>query len=136
MSADQAILRLLKQHVISEQAELLSKLEDEGIHFTQSTLSRRFRKLSVVKLDGRYQHVEAPKNALPPFYVEAAPPNILVAKLGPGLAQSMAHKLDQSDVEGVVGTVAGDDTIIIIVRPPELLTEIRHQVEAFITRNG
>lgn len=136
MSDDQAILRLLKQHTICEQSELLVLLAQEGIHLTQSTLSRRFRKLSVVKLDGRYQHVEAPKSALPPFYVDTCPPNLLVAKLGPGLAQAMAIKLDASDLEGLVGTVAGDDTILMAVRPTERLHEVKLQVEEFISRNG
>ncbi len=136
MSADQAILRLLKQHTICEQSELLVLLAQEGIQLTQSTLSRRFRKLSVVKLDGRYQHVEAPKNALPPFYVDVCPPNLLVAKLSPGLAQAMALKLDASDLEGLVGTLAGDDTILLAVRPPERLQAIKIEVEDFISRNG
>lgn len=136
MSSDQVILRLLKQHVISEQAELLDLLEKEGIQFTQSTLSRRFRKLSVVKLDGRYQQVEAPRIDGPAFFVDTAPPNMLVAKLAPGFAQAMAVRMDASDLEGIVGTLAGDDTILIIVKPPERLLEIKAEVEAFISRNG
>jgi transcriptional regulator of arginine metabolism len=136
MNADQAILRLLKQHVIAEQADLLAQLEQEGVHLTQSTLSRRFRRLSVVKLDGRYQHVEPPRSSPPPFYVDTAPPNLLVARLGPGLAQAMAIRLDQSDLEGLVGTIAGDDTILIIVKPPERLLETQALVEDFISRNG
>ena len=136
MSADQAILRLLKQHPIYEQSELLVLLAQEGVQLTQSTLSRRFRKLSVVKLDGRYQHVEPPKNALPPFTVDVCPPNLLVARLAPGLAQAMAIKLDASDLDGLVGTVAGDDTILLAVRPPERLHDIKTAVEDFIAHNG
>jgi transcriptional regulator of arginine metabolism len=136
MNIDQAILRLLKQHRITEQAELLLHLEQEGLNLTQSTLSRHFRRLAVVKLDGRYQHVEAPRPPTPAFSVDTAPPNILVVRVGPGLASSLALKLDQSDLEGVVGTVAGDDTLIVVVKPPERLHELRREVEAFLTRNA
>lgn len=135
MNPDQAILRLLKQHRIAEQSELLAHLAQEGHHLTQSTLSRHFRRLSVVKLDGRYQHIEAPRAPSPGFTVDIAPPNILLIRVGPGLASSLALKLDQSEVEGVLGTVAGDDTIIVVVRPPERLQEVRREVEGFLTRN-
>lgn len=136
MDADHAILRLLKKHRIAEQAELLTLLRREGIDFTQSTLSRHFRRLSVVKLDGRYQQVGASGVAAPALSLEAAPPNLLVAKTGPGLASALALQLDQAEIEGVVGTVAGDDTIIIVVGGPELLTETRARVEAFMAQHG
>ncbi|MDP2877431.1 MAG: hypothetical protein Q8O00_14685 [Holophaga sp.] len=136
MNADQAILRLLKQHPIAEQADLLKLLEKEGLVLTQSTLSRNFRRLSVVKLDGRYQYVEAQRQAPPAFSVDTAPPNILLVRVGPGLASAFALKLDQSDIEGLVGTVAGDDTIIVVVKPPERLKDIQREVEAFITRHA
>ena len=135
MNVDQAILRLLKQHRIAEQSELLQHLEQEGLKLTQSTLSRYFRRLSVVKLDGRYQHVAAPRPQPAAFSVDAAPPNILLVRVGPGMASSMALKLDQSDLEGVVGTVAGDDTLIVVVRPPERLSELKREVEAFVARH-
>lgn len=136
MDADQALLRLLKKHRIAEQAELLALLRREGIDFTQSTLSRHFRRLSVVKLDGRYQQVGVSAAAAPVVSLEAAPPNLLVAKTGPGLASVLAIQLDQGDIEGVVGTVAGDDTILIVVRGPEMLAETRARVEAFLAQHG
>ena len=135
MDIDQVILRLLKQHRITEQSDLLGYLAKEGMNLTQSTLSRHFRRLSVVKLDGRYLHVEAPRPPSPAFSVDTAPPNLLVVRVGPGLASGLALKLDQSDLEGVVGTVAGDDTVLVVVKPPERLQELRREVENFITRN-
>ncbi|WP_005033380.1 arginine repressor [Holophaga foetida] len=125
MKTETAILRLLKQHPISEQAQLQGLLEAEGIHVTQSTLSRTFRRLSVAKVGGRYQHLASLPAPAVSFSVHAAPPNLLVVRVPPGQASAIALRLDQSALPGLAGTIAGDDTILVVVAPPELLEETR-----------
>lgn len=123
MKTETTILRLLKQHPISEQAQLQKLLEAEGIRLTQSTLSRAFRRLSVAKVGGRYQHLASLPAPPVSFSILAAPPNLLVIKVPPGQASSIALRLDQSALPGLAGTIAGDDTILVAVTSPELLEE-------------
>jgi len=132
MSTDSSILRLLKQHTITEQAQLQSLLEREGIRLTQSTLSRTFRRLSIAKVGGRYQHLEARPAATFTFSVQTAPPNLLVIKVPPGQASITALRLDQSALPGLAGTIAGDDTLLVVITPPERLEEARMRIEEFL----
>ncbi|MBP1628945.1 MAG: arginine repressor [Holophagaceae bacterium] len=128
MNTDTTILRLLKQHPITEQAQLQKLLEAEGIQVTQSTLSRTFRRLSVAKVGGRYQHLNALPTPAISFSVQCAPPNLLVVKVPPGQASGIALRLDQSALPGLVGTIAGDDTILVVVTPPEMLEATRSKL--------
>lgn len=128
MTMDSEILRLLKQHPIREQAQLQKLLEAEGIQVTQSTLSRAFRRLAIAKVGGRYQHLGSLPATAIPFSVQAAPPNLLVIKVPPGQASSIALRLDQSAFPTVAGTIAGDDTILVVVTPPEQLEETRSRL--------
>jgi transcriptional regulator of arginine metabolism len=130
---DEAILRLLETHEISDQAVLQRLLAAEGHAPSQSTLSRHLKRLSIQKVGGRYQHVEPVVPELPRITVLEAPPNLLVLKTAPGYAQAVAVRLDRMpDIPGLAGTVAGDDTIFIAVTDPSLLAEVRGQVEELL----
>jgi transcriptional regulator of arginine metabolism len=130
---DEAILRLLDEHEISDQAVLQKLLAVEGHVPSQSTLSRHLKRLSIQKVGGRYQHVEPVIPEAPRVTVLEAPPNMLVLKTAPGYAQVMAVMVDRApDIPGLAGTVAGDDTIFIAVRDPSLLGEVRGQVEELL----
>jgi len=128
MTTDSTILRLLRQHPIREQSQLQKLLEKEGILVTQSTLSRAFRRLAVAKVAGRYQHLDSLPTAAIPVSVQAAPPNLLVIKVPPGQASGIALRLDQSTIPGIAGTIAGDDTILVVVAPPERLEETQSRL--------
>jgi transcriptional regulator of arginine metabolism len=129
MTLDADILRLLARHEVVDQAHLLELLTREGHELTQPTLSRHLKKLSVQKRDGRYQRVEPGPAGLPAFQVVAAPPNLLVLRTLPGFAQALAYTLDQRQLPGLAGTVAGDDTIFMAVSDPALLNELMHTLE-------
>jgi transcriptional regulator of arginine metabolism len=141
MNLDDTLLRLISEREISDQSVLQELLEAEGHAPSQSTLSRRLRKLGVQKVAGRYQRV-AP--AVPPVVVPAprpllriieAPPNMLVLKTAPGYAQVFALALDREpDVPGLAGTVAGDDTIFVAATDPSRLREVRAAVERLMAR--
>lgn len=131
---DEAIERLLEANEITDQAVLQRMLAAEGFTPSQSTLSRHLKRLSIQKVGGRYQRVEpgpaAPTQAIS---IIEAPPNLLVLKTSPGYAQVVAVMVDKSpDIDGVAGTVAGDDTIFIAVKEPALLREVRSQVEELL----
>ncbi|MFP2899468.1 arginine repressor [Corallococcus sp. 4LFB] len=137
MNLDDAILQLISRQDVPDQAVLQTLLEAAGHAPSQSTLSRRLKKLSVQKVNGRYQRTEPPVVPVPlapRVTIIDAPPNMLVLKTAPGYAQIFGLALDREEVEGLAGTVAGDDTIFIAVRDPSLLQDVREAVEQLIQR--
>lgn len=140
MNLDETILRLISEREISDQAVLQELLEAQGQTPSQSTLSRRLKKLGVQKVAGRYQRVEPPPPVVAPvprpvLRIIEAPPNLLVLKTSPGYAQVFALALDREpDVPGLAGTVAGDDTIFVAATDPSRLREVRAAVERLMAR--
>src|SRR5579862_3159298 len=117
MTLDESILKLTVEREVTDQAEFLELLRRDGHRVTQPTLSRHLNKLGVQKLAGRYQRVEPIPGELPAYAVSAAPPNLVIIKTRPGYAQALAVLLDEHAIDGVVGTLAGDDTVFISVTP-------------------
>ncbi len=131
-SLDQTLLGLLEKQDILDQDTFLQLLSRQGHELTQSTLSRHLKKLHVQKLDGVYRRVEPPKSALPPFTLAEAPPNLLVLRTQPGFANALALKLDAARPAGLVGTIAGDDTVFIAVADPARLHATGAGIRAFL----
>ena len=131
MQTDALILRLINQHPITEQIQLQKLLASMGIQITQSTLSRTFRRLSIAKVGGQYQHLAALPTRAAPMSITMAPPNLVVIKVPPGQASAIALRMDQSALPGLAGTLAGDDTILAVVTPPTTLQTFRERLESF-----
>ena len=115
------ILKLIRMRPIHTQDELAAELKKEvGIHATQVTLSRDMRELGLVKTTEGYRQVAAPSG--PDFATIAAgflfdvrvAQNLIVLKTSPGHANSIAVSLDQEEWPEIVGTIAGDDTILVV----------------------
>lgn len=116
------ILRLIRTGRIHTQEKLAQELHEMGLEATQVTLSRDLRELGLVKTPDGYKQVAAA--AAPPpdissiaaeHLIEVRPAqNLLVLKTRPGHANALAIALDQSNWPEVVGTVAGDDTILVV----------------------
>jgi len=128
MHVDELILRLLEAHAIADQTDLLTRLSAEGHELTQSTLSRRLKRLGVQKVQGRYRRVETGAQAMPEADVAAVPPNLLVVRTAPGFAQALGLALDRDPVPGQMGTLAGDDTVFVAVMP-ERLQEVKTHLQ-------
>ncbi len=115
------ILKVIRSKRISTQDELAEELRNLGISATQVTLSRDIRDLRLVKTREGYQEM-APEEKGPEFPLLAAEfvldvrtaQNLVVLRTAPGHANSVAVALDQEEWPEVVGTIAGDDTILII----------------------
>src|ERR1700687_5398796 len=115
------ILKLIRNKRIGTQEELAQELKNQGIAATQVTLSRDIRDLRLVKTREGYQEM-APEERGPAFPLLAAEfvldvrcaQNLVVLKTAPGHANSVAVALDQDEWPEVVGTIAGDDTILVI----------------------
>jgi transcriptional regulator of arginine metabolism len=125
------ITRLLADHAVANQAQLVELLASEGIAATQATVSRDLEDMGAIKVrvaggDSVYAVPELPFEQRAPedhlrrvfgdWVVEVAcSANLVVLRTPPGSAHVVASALDRSSLDGVVGTVAGDDTLIVVV---------------------
>ena len=115
------ILKLIRAKRVSTQEEIAQELAKQGIAATQVTLSRDIRDLRLVKTREGYQEMAAEETG-PEFALLAAEflldvliaQNLVILKTSPGHANSVAVSLDGERWPGVVGTIAGDDTILVI----------------------
>jgi transcriptional regulator of arginine metabolism len=115
------ILKLVRSKELYTQDELAQELKALGIVATQVTLSRDLRDLRLVKTPEGYQEM-AVDEATPQLELLAreflrdvrAAQNLLVLKTDPGYASPIAVALDNEDWETVVGTIAGDDTVLVV----------------------
>lgn len=138
------ILELIARYPIGTQDELIARLREEDYNATQATVSRDIRALKLVKLqteNGSYRYVLPRKEekdteaahevTYRKTYAEsilsvAYAMNNVVIKTTPGMASAVALVLDRTNHEMMLGTVAGDDTIIVVTRSTEdsrVLTE-------------
>ena len=116
----QEIADLLRRHEVPNQARLLELLAAGGFQVTQPQLSRDLRALHAVKRDGVYRLSErvTPLAKLASLLRDAQPAgsHLLVIRSEPGAASAVARALEGEEPEGLVGTVAGDDTIFVALR--------------------
>ena len=138
-----AILDLVSRHVVRSQDTLKRQLAARGIKATQATISRDIKELGLVKraADGAYQTAQAgtPSPAVTGERVRRAVveylrradrvQQLLVLKTDPGQAQPLACALDQADWPEVVGTLAGDDTILMVIRTERSATTLERRLE-------
>ena len=130
MTVDQTILELIEAETVTEQASLLSLLTQRGHQLTQPTLSRHLKKLSVMKVNGRYQRVERTAPERPPWALVESPPNLLVLNTAPGHASLLGVIVDRAGIEGIAGTLAGDDAVIIALAGGVDISRVRLEIEA------
>ncbi len=140
------ILNLIKKYEIETQEELSGHLSKQGIDITQATISRDIKELRLVKVltpSGKYKYA-AMDNSYDGIHqrlsnifkssvlsVEAAE-NIVVIKTLPGAAQVCASAIDNFKINGVVGTIAGDDTIFVAIESVDLMDCILTSIQNFL----
>lgn len=118
-----AIVEIVSAKSIPSQEELLSELQKKGIEATQATLSRDLKALRISKVLGEgyvIQDSTAPRSVRTPIgdgiLSIAFSGQMAVVKTHPGFASAIASLLDKHSLPGVMGTIAGDDTVLIILR--------------------
>lgn len=142
-----AILEIIENYDIETQEELIDSLRREGFNVTQATISRDIRELKLTKVTGengnyKYvlpgtkptssgQHIYSNTVANSILSVEYAM-NLIVVKTYPGMAQAVAAGIDSHNINGVMGCVAGDDTILVAVRNSELAKMAALEIKRFI----
>lgn len=132
-----AIVQLLSDREIRSQKELRSALGKRGFRASQPVLSRDLRSLKVVKSGGIYAVMEreqvTPLAQLRPLLRGAEPATRFVVVLcEPGAGSAVARAIDASDVEGLVGTVAGDDTVLVALDSDEAARRVRRLVREIV----
>lgn len=143
------ILELIQQYEITTQDELLTKLRENGFEVTQATISRDIKELRLVKAmspGGQYRYMAGAAQGdeyLAKFYtifsgsvisVDFAG-NTCVLKCYAGMAQAACAAIDAMHFEGIVGTLAGDDTIFVLCRTPELARQLKSSLDKML-QNG
>ena len=113
------ILEVLEEEQVASQAQLLDLLAARGFQTTQPQLSRDLRALHIAKRDGAYRTSErvTPLESLGALLrdARAAGPHMVCVFCEPGAASAIARALEAEGIEGLVGTVAGDDTVFCAV---------------------
>ena len=125
---------IISSREMGSQEELLAALQEEGFKLTQATLSRDLKQLKVVKASGvdgnyvyvlpnitMYKRVSTPAHVkemmrVPGFLSITFSGNMGVIKTRPGYASSIAYNIDNSHIPYILGTIAGDDTIFIVIK--------------------
>ncbi len=140
------ILEMLGREPVRSQEQLRRGLKAQGAEATQATLSRDIKELGLVKRasDGAYQRastaapgigggVSAISRAVSEFVtgVERVQ-QLIVLRTGPGQAHAAAVAIDRAQPSEVVGTIAGDDTILVIARDPQRARAFADRLNALI----
>ena len=140
------ILEIIENYDIETQDELVEKLKEFGMDVTQATVSRDIKELRLVKVtspDGkaRYKAMSNEPNVisdrlltiLREGYVSSDyANNILVVKTLPGMAQAIASAIDSLGWPEVVGTIAGDDTIMVVTRAERIAGEMQERFTSLL----
>lgn len=144
------ILDLLKEHRVESQESLRELLSERGVDVTQATLSRDIRELRLVKVPGvggggryslpdEWESTPTLESLLPALFHSAeGVGNLLVVRTMKGGAQTVAAGIDWQEWPEVLGTLAGDDTILLILRDPDHMGQVRARIEelAVPSRHG
>jgi transcriptional regulator of arginine metabolism len=135
------ILRLVSNERIANQEDLRRRLAQQRLRVTQATLSRDLQELKLVKTTEGYKNGAAlpeEASAVPPltralkeFLLDIRPAeNLLVLKTPPSGAQPLAAAVDGAKFPEIAGTIAGDDTVLIITPNRKTRESLQKKIEA------
>ena len=139
------ILELIDREALHSQEQLRRRLRQRGFETTQATISRDIKELGLVKQagDGAYQRPGAdagnPETALTALERAAAEflrrvervQQLVVVRTGPGQAQTLAIALDRAQLPEAIGTIAGDDTILVVARDDRRAAALVKRFESY-----
>ncbi|MCL6595625.1 MAG: arginine repressor [Firmicutes bacterium] len=139
------ILDIVRTSLIETQEQLVEALAREGVHATQATVSRDIRELGLVKAptgDGRVRYALPDTGPTPSahlleifrtsvLHVDHSGNTVVLTTL-PATAAAVAEAVDSLHVEGVIGTLSGERTVFVVVKPPERSPEVAARLRAMI----
>jgi transcriptional regulator of arginine metabolism len=145
-----AILRILREHSVSTQTELADALHDAGHDVVQTTVSRDIHELGLIKVRdaggklvyappeaAEADRVDAIANAFTRWALDAEPSGNLVVVLTPhGYASPLAQAIDVARHPRIAGTIAGENTVLLVAREGTTGTELADEVRAHMLRGA
>ena len=149
----EALKMLISSMELGSQEEVLRALEKEGFKLTQATLSRDLKQLKVAKaasMNGKYVYVlpneTMYKRVLTPGNIREMMTtsgfisinfsgNMGVIRTRPGYASAIAWNIDSSDIPQILGSIAGDDTIFIVIREGVSHEEVTNAIRQIVKNN-
>ena len=141
-----AILKVVRDRRIESQDELREALEAEGFNVTQATLSRDIRELGLAKLadpQGGAYYTHPHRAAVRPDLTQILPTLLvsvdgvgpfLVLKTASGSAGAVTEALDQAGWGEIMGTIAGDDTVLVITRSQRLRETVASRIQGLVRK--
>ena len=139
------ILEIIKENIVGTQEELAEMLKKEGFNVTQATVSRDIKELALIKISAgndqyRYSfptEITVSETRLRFMLKEfvlnyAASENILIVRTAPGNANAVASALDNAQWAEILGSVAGDDTILVVARRKDEIPVIINKLESYL----
>ena len=137
------ILSIIEEYDIETQDELLEKLNEAGFNVTQATISRDIREINLTKIavaGGKqkytlgkqtgHESVETYKKVLSAGILSMVPAeNLIVIKTVPGMAMAVAAALDNVEISGLLGSIAGDDTIFLAVGTRDMTDAVMKTID-------
>ena len=141
-----AILEIIAERDIETQHQLLLALAERGVKSTQATLSRDIKDMRLIKElgpKGTYRYVAAKpetddfEERLRTILKESVisydvAQNIVVVKTLPGLGQGACSAIDSMEIDGLVGSLAGDDTLFLVMRDNEKAKSFFREIESIL----
>ena len=147
------IRQIIESQIIETQEELADALRAAGIEVTQATVSRDIKELMLIKVpsgDGRYRYAFPSEQGL---FVQSKAErleklerafqdsvvgidsslNLIVIKTLPGMAQAVGYAVDYVKWPDIIGTVAGDDTVLVVVKTPEATPQVFSKFISFMS---
>ena len=143
-----AILDLIRTHRITSQKALRELLKEQRIEVTQATLSRDMTELRLIKVMGsdggaHYalpeggEHTPSLESLLPTLFVSAeSAGNLMVVRTMTGGAQAVGLAIDSEEWPELMGTIAGDDTVLLILRDPEQASAIQSRLDTMVGKGS
>jgi len=146
-SRQEKILEIIASKDVETQSQLIDELMARGVKSTQATLSRDIKELRLVKeltSAGKYRYIAGSREELTDYDLRlkkifresvtsyAVAQNLLVIKTMPGLAPAACAALDGMEIEGLIGTLAGDDTAFIAMKDREAAENLEREVEKLL----
>ena len=141
------ILEIVSNVTIGTQKELAERLQQEGFETTQATISRDIKELLLVKVNiggDRYKYVIAQETPVTDAKLRMVlrefilsydySENLLILNTAPGNANTVASAIDRARWPQVIGTLAGDDTVMLVIKPKEAVQEVVEKIEDYTSR--
>jgi transcriptional regulator of arginine metabolism len=141
------ILEIVANEEIGTQKELAERLQQEGFETTQATISRDIKDLMLVKVpvdDDRYKYAIRRETMVTDARLRMVlweflnsydySENILVLNTAPGNANTVASAIDHAGWKEIIGTIAGDDTIFLVIKPKEAVQDVIARIESYIAK--